>query len=262
MQQAGELARWEKAEIERSANEASGTDPDGLCVSDFNISRYMNPPADTPFPLEYAYHLLCDIRAKVVLDFGCGNGENTLLLVKRGAKVISMDLSQSLIELAKRRLELNGVSGDVTFLVASAHNLPLRSNSVDIVFGMAILHHLDLALAAPEVRRVLRKNGKAIFQEPVRNSRMLRAIRKLIPYRHPDVSPFERPLTDQELADFARGFAGSSDKAFLLPYVRLAQHLPIDRKRVRDLYHLDARVLRRFPSLNHYAAIKVMELVK
>jgi len=31
---------------------------------------------------------------------------------------------------------------------------------------------------------------------------------------------------------------------------------------VRDLYHLDARVLRRFPSLNHYAAIKVMELVK
>src|SRR2546430_1595534 len=144
MQQAGELARWEKAEIERSANEASGTDPDGLCVSDFNISRYMNPPADTPFPLEYAYHLLGDVRGKVVLDFGCGNGENTLLLVKRGAKVISMDLSQSLIELAKRRLELNGVSGDVTFLVASAHNLPLRSNSVDIVFGMAICITLTL----------------------------------------------------------------------------------------------------------------------
>ena len=41
--------------------------------------------------------------------------------------------------------------------------------SVDVVFGIAILHHLDLPQAAREVWRILKPGGRAIFQEPVRN---------------------------------------------------------------------------------------------
>ena len=55
-----------------------------------------------------------------------------------------MDLSASLIELAKKRLEINGVNGDIRFMAGSAHNVPLPDESVDLVFGIAILHHLDL----------------------------------------------------------------------------------------------------------------------
>jgi ubiquinone/menaquinone biosynthesis C-methylase UbiE len=51
-------------------------------------------------------------------------------------------------------LAVNGV--DVEFIVGSAHDVPLPDESVDVVFGIAILHHLDLKLAARELRRVLR----------------------------------------------------------------------------------------------------------
>jgi cyclopropane fatty-acyl-phospholipid synthase-like methyltransferase len=33
------------------------------------------------------------VRGRRVLDFGCGNGENTILLARRSADVFSMDIS-------------------------------------------------------------------------------------------------------------------------------------------------------------------------
>src|SRR5215212_3502171 len=108
---------WEATEIHRSGIEARLTSDSRLVADPTNIARYMNPPLDTAFPLEYAYALLGDVRGRTVLDFGCGSGENTLLLARRGAIVIGVDISRSLIELAERRLQLNGMGGAARFLV-------------------------------------------------------------------------------------------------------------------------------------------------
>ena len=256
------LTTWENAEVERSAREASETRLEQLHVAPREIARYLNPAADTCFPLEYSYYLLHDVRGKVVLDYGCGSGENTILLANRGARVLAMDLSESLIRLAQNRLKINSIAGNVRFLTGSAHNIPLQDESVDVVFGIAILHHLDLALASPEVHRVLRTDGRAIFQEPIRNSGLIRAIRKLIPYVRADVSPYEEPLTDRELTNFGRNFVILRGKAFYLPLTRLAQKLPIPRKIVHRLLRTDTRALNCFPSLMYYAGIKVFELAK
>jgi SAM-dependent methyltransferase len=256
------LTTWEHTEVERSAREASDTRLERLQVAPHDITRYLNPPADTCFPLEYSYYLLDDVRGKVVLDYGCGSGENTLLLAARGARVVSMDLSESLIRLARHRLKVNSIAGDVRFLAGSAHNIPLPDESMDVVFGIAVLHHLDLALASPEVHRVLRPGGRAIFQEPIRNSALIGGMRKFVPYRRADVSPYERPLSDRELTKFADNFVVSREKAFYLPHTRLAQKLPIPRKLVRRLLQTDTRTLNRFPSLMYYASIKVFELEK
>src|SRR5918911_965013 len=242
------LRVWEQAEIERSASEASHKDREALRFTESNIARYLNPPPDTGYPLEYAYHLLGDVRDKAVLDFGCGDGENSVLLARRGARVYAMDISESLIQVAKQRLTVNEISSGVSFMVASAHNLPLADESIDVVFGMAILHHLDIQLVAREVWRVLRQGGRAIFQEPVRNSKFVVRVRQLIPYRSPDVSPFERPLTDQELQDFAAGYTNYRSRAFVLPYINLAEILPGTGRFIKSLYRLDKAVLKRFPS--------------
>lgn len=257
-----DLERWERAEVERSAAEASHFDASALRSSD--LSRYMNPPADTVYPLEYSFHLLGDVRGKTVLEYGCGDGENTVALARRGAgRVLALDISPELIGIARRRLEVNGVDGGgVEFLVGSAHDVPLPDESVDVVFGMAILHHLDLKLAAREVRRVLRKGGRAIFQEPVRSSPLLKAARKLIPYQAPGVSPFERPLTDKELEEFAEGYSSFRSKAFLLPTTNLLNILPALRGQYARWHRWDAAVLRRFPALGYYASVRVVEMVK
>jgi SAM-dependent methyltransferase len=257
-----DIKEWERAEIKRSGVQAARTQPPVTRDTDANIQRYLAPGAGTCYPLEYAFHLLGDARDKSVLELGCGSGENSHLLAHRGARVWAMDISESLTELARRRAALNQVSDGVTYFVASAYDIPLPDESVDVVFGIAILHHLDLELAAREVRRVLKKGGRAIFQEPVRNSRLIRGIRRLVPYHAPDVSPFERPLTDRELETFAAGFSDYHSRSFMLPYTSVAGLIPILRDHTHKLLSLDRVLLDRFVRLGYYAGIRVVEMVK
>jgi ubiquinone/menaquinone biosynthesis C-methylase UbiE len=257
-----ELSRRERVEIERSNTEAGHQDLTALKSSAANIARYMKPPAETVYPLEYAYHLLGDVSGKTVFDFGCGNGENTILLVKRQAQVVSMDISAESVKVARKRLEINEVDEPVTFFAGSAHDIPLADESVDVVFGMAILHHLDLKLAAKEVFRVLKKGGRAIFQEPVRNSKFVWFVRNLIPYQAPDTSPFERPLTDTELEDFAREFSAFKSRAFALPYLNLTELFISDEKFLRPIRRFDQKVLQIVRPLNHFATIRIIEMIK
>jgi SAM-dependent methyltransferase len=253
---------WERAEIERSDVEASLSSDRSLIASERTRTRYAHPPSDTAYPLEYAYHELGDVRGKTVLDFGCGSGANTVLLANRGATVLAVDISESLLRLAERRLDVNGVAGGAAFIAASAHDLPLPSNSIDVVFGIAILHHLDLALVSREVHRVLRDGGRAIFQEPVRNSAVLRAVRRLIPYHAPDISPYERPLFDRELRAFAAPFRDCRSRAFGLPHVRVGELLPPWRRDPGLLYRTDKAILGAVPGLARYASIRVLTLTK
>jgi SAM-dependent methyltransferase len=251
----------ERAEIRRSSVEATLTADGALRSSAKTLTRYERPPADTPYPLEYSYHLLGDVRGSRIVDFGCGSGSNSVLLAGRGAHVIGVDISEDLIRLARRRMAANRRDG-VSFVVGSAHDLPLPSGSVDVVFGIAVLHHLDLRLVSREVHRVLKPGGRAIFQEPVRNSAVVRFVRSLIPYRAPDISPYERPLTDKELSTFAAPFSAVRLRTFALPHVAVGQVVPWVRRRVGWLYHTDAWLLARFGWLRYYAGISVIEVTK
>ncbi|HET9830486.1 MAG TPA: class I SAM-dependent methyltransferase [Vicinamibacterales bacterium] len=256
------VTEWEQAEIDRSEFEAAHTPAERLIASERNVARYMDPPPDTAYPLEYAFALLGDVAGKTVLDLGCGSGENSLLLARRGADVIGIDISTALLSLAAKRLALNALDGRARFLYGSAHDLPLADASVDMVLGIAILHHVDLAKAAAEVRRVLKPGGRAIFQEPVRDSATVRAVRKMIPYRAPDVSPFERPLTTKELESFARGFSIHAWRAFSLPFVNVTWVVPALRPYLHQAYRIDKRLLGSMTWLSHFGGIRVIAIDK
>ena len=257
-----EIKKWESVEVERSASEAQKKFDEDLKIKDRIIERYSNPPPDTFYSLEYAYHLLGEVRGKTVLDYGCGSGDNSVLIANRGAKVIGVDISPELIELAEKRLEVHGLNKMAEFRVGSAHELPLEDESIDVVFGMAILHHLDLSLSAKEVFRVLKKGGRAIFFEPVRNSKFVWFVRGLIPYEAPDVSPFERPLTDDELISYAKDFASYKSRAFSLPFVNLIEVLGLPDKFYHSAVKFDGKILSKASFLDYYATIRVIEMTK
>lgn len=257
-----EIKKWESVEVDRSASEAQKISTENLIADEENINRYISPPEETCFYLEYSYFLLGNIEGKTVLDYGCGDGDNSLILAKRGANVIGVDISPELIEIAEKRMLANGITTNTKFLVGSAHDLPIPDESIDIVFGIAILHHLDLQESAREVFRVLKKGGRAIFQEPVRNSKFIKFIRNLIPYEQPDISPFERPLTESELRDFAKDFSNYKSCAFSLPFVNLLDVLPISKSYYRSAIKLDRKILNKAPSLSYYATINVIEMIK
>lgn len=256
------MQQWEHAEIARSSVEATLTSHHALRVSPETFRRYARPPADTAYPLEYAYQQLGDVAGLRVVDFGCGSGANSVLLAGRGAHVWGVDISEDLLRLAQQRLAVNGRDGDATFIAGSAHDLPFPDGSIDVVFGIAILHHLDLDLVSREVRRVLKPGGRAIFQEPVRNSAVIAFLRSLVPWRAPDISPYERPLTDAELQRFAAGFSTCSVRAFALPHVQVGQVAPVLKNYCHTWYAWDRALLRRLPWLARYASIRVISLTK
>ncbi len=257
------IKQWEQEEISRSASEAQRTDLDSLKYAEGDLNRFLDPPRETIFPLEYCYYLLGDARGKTVVDFGCGQGENTIPLVLHHAKVVGIDISPDAIGVAQQRLEVNDQPVAADFIICSAHSLPIAASSVDVVFGIAILHHLDLRQVSSEVRRVLRKGGYAIFQEPVRDSRLLSRLRKLVPYQQKDVSPYERPLTQSELKDFAQGFSCFHTKSFWLPYMNfILESGWFSRGVLIALLNLDHFILKMFPFLGHFATHRVIMVTK
>jgi SAM-dependent methyltransferase len=246
------LSERDRVEVERSAAEARAAK-----LSPVDVDRYLNPPPDTPYALEYAFYLLGDVHRKTVLDLGCGSGESLAPLAKRGAQVIAIDISPDLIQLALQRLSSYGLSAIVQEGSAYATGLP--DGSVDVVFSMALLHHLDLPRARQEIYRVLRPGGLFILREPIRFSRTMNYLRRLFPAPKADISDYEHPMTREELAVVMQGFTLVAERSFRLPFVPLVAKV---KRPGKGMWRTDRWLLKHFPSLEHLATTKVMSLRK
>jgi 2-polyprenyl-3-methyl-5-hydroxy-6-metoxy-1,4-benzoquinol methylase len=244
------LSERDRAEVKRSAEEAREVvlQP----VNPEHLARYMNPPADTPYPLQYAFHLLGDVRGKTVLDFGCGSGENIVPLTKRGAHVIGLDISPDLIDLARQRLAMAGLSADLR--VASAYSTGLSDESVDVVFNIALIHHLAIDQVLPEMSRILAKRGEIILSEPIRFSRSYAYLRSLLAKQR-NISEYEHPLTRTELASICAPFTSKEVRYFRLPFIPLLQRIGNDGN---WYWKLDRWLLSHLPILTHYATAVVV----
>jgi SAM-dependent methyltransferase len=249
------LSERDQAEIERSAAEAR--DYVLKPVERAQLDRYLNPPADTPYSLEYAFYLLGDVRGKTVLDFGCGKGECIVPLVERSARVIGMDISPDLIAVAQKRL--NDANLDASLIIGSAYETGLPDESVDIIFCVALIHHLDIRVVRQEMWRILRKGGVIILKEPVRFSKAYAWVRKLLPARD-DISEYEHPLTREELATLIEPFKVEGTRYFRLPFVPLVSR--VLRSRSAAAWRASNWILGHWTATEHYATAVVTKLQK
>jgi SAM-dependent methyltransferase len=240
------------AEIARSTSEASKTR-----LLDVDLTRYQDPPAETCHPLEYAFHLLGNVKDKLVLDLGCGSGEVIVPLRQRGARVAGIDISPDLIALAQERLRRHGL--DAELRVGSAYDTGLSDKSVDVVFCMSLLHHLQLDRAKNEICRILKPDGLFIFKEPIRFSWTMRQLRRLFPPAE-DVSEFEYPLNSKQIEALVEGFQVVASRSFRTPFVPLLTRTMKAAHLQKGILVRDAWVLKHFPVLTHFATIRVMAL--
>ncbi len=247
------LSERDRAEVLRSAEEARKLVVEPVNLAE--IERYVNPPSDTAYPLEYAFHLLGDVRGRTVLDFGCGTGENIVPLVLRGAHVIGLDVSPELVGLARQRLDGAGLNADLR--VASAYATGLPDESVDVIFSISLIHHLDIAQVTQEMLRILAKGGRAILKEPIRFSASYARLRNFLP-AHGDISEYEHPLTRTEFANVCTPFKPEGVRYFRLPFVPLL--LRINAR--ASLWRVDRWLIRHCPMVNRYATSVVVCLQK
>lgn len=105
----------------------------------------------------------------MILDIGSGAGNSIFPLLKLcpSAYIIASDLSIQLLKLLQLELQRTGDEHRVELLQLNAEELDFAPHSIDLVVGVAVLHHLfepERTLAG--CAKVLKKGGSAIFLEP------------------------------------------------------------------------------------------------
>ena len=55
---------------------------------------------------------------------------------------------------------------NLCFLINNAYFNGIKNNSIDVLIGISVLHHLDLSKALNEFYRILKPNGIVVFTEP------------------------------------------------------------------------------------------------
>jgi ubiquinone/menaquinone biosynthesis C-methylase UbiE len=108
--------------------------------------------------------------------------------------VTCVNISESELEEGRKRNEKVDMS--VNFEVGDAHDMPFSENKFDVVFGEAIIHHLDVLTAMEEIHRVLRPGGAILFSEPLGMNPVGMLVRYLTPEAR---TPDERPLYPSDL---------------------------------------------------------------
>lgn len=201
--------RWreEAAFFDRAAERI---DPIELPIDPLALRRYARPVLRRRFNKEYRFKVLGSLEGKTLLDVGCGDGLNSVMLARMGARVTGIDVSPGAIAVARRRAEVNGVEHQVRFLCGPIEKAALPEREFDIVWGEGFLHHVldDLDLVLRHLARSAKPEGMLIFSEPVNLSPTLRRIRRSVPIRT-EATPGERPMVEAEL-DLVRRYLPDS----------------------------------------------------
>jgi ubiquinone/menaquinone biosynthesis methyltransferase len=99
------------------------------------------------------------------LDLATGTGDIAFALAGRGVRVVGLDITPRMIELA--RAKANGArgfpAGETRFLVGDMMALPFANQAFDVVTtGYGLRNVPDLALAIDEIYRVLKPGGQLL----------------------------------------------------------------------------------------------------
>lgn len=205
-----------------------------------------------------AFAMLGDVAGKRVLDLGCGHGMASVVLARRGAQVTACDLSPGYVAEARTRAQANNVK--VQFLVCNGEHLPFADASFDGIWGNAILHHLDLRQSAPELKRVLRPNGRAVFCEPWAGNRWLNWARRALPYPGKQRTADEEPLGPCHLIPLHAVFPHMEIRGHQL--LGMLNRVVKQKSLAARLAWCDDFLLSRWPRWQRYCRYVVLTLTK
>jgi SAM-dependent methyltransferase len=157
---------------------------DAAAASD-RVEHYVGDPATARSELDSVFSRLGDDpRGGSCVEVGCGFGRMTGHLAERFDRVIAVDVSPRMLELARAAVPAANVQFD---LVSGSSLAPVADGVADVVLCYLVLQHLPsrtLVFAyLQEFARVLAPSGHAFVQLPVlgdgRRARSWRLVRGL-----------------------------------------------------------------------------------
>ena len=197
-----------------------------------------------------------------VLEIGSQSWQSSLFRYGyRPESLVCINISEAELDIGRATAAELGCAAD--FRKMDAHDLEFEDGSFDMVFGTAILHHLEFARAMSEIHRVLRKGGKIVFVEPLRHNPVARVVRWLTPQaRTADELPLGRP----ELRLISRNFDSVNHYSEMFTVLGAIAARPIFSNPINPVTRLcdqlDELVLRIMPAAGVYYRSVVIRGVK
>jgi len=152
---------WKK--IKQSKRLTAGT-PESTNVRDYKYFTYLKRFYESESVAEYFrdfYELLVNITNALVLDAGCGIGYASRRLINSENEVLSLEIN---LHTLRYGIDNNCVQNP---LLGSVYNLPVKTDSADVVLFLDVIEHLDKPVEAlGEIRRVLRAKGRLFLITP------------------------------------------------------------------------------------------------
>jgi ubiquinone/menaquinone biosynthesis C-methylase UbiE len=103
------------------------------------------------------------IEGKVVLDIASGEGYGSNILAQKALEVIGVDIDIDSVKDANEKY----IKNNLKYIVGSADNIPIESNSIDVVVSFETIEHHDKHEEMfMEIKRVLKQDGILIMSSP------------------------------------------------------------------------------------------------
>ena len=101
---------------------------------------------------------------EVVLDFGCGSGRVSHWIAPRVKRVIGLEVTPEMIEMAKE----NRVTDNVEFMLYDGFHFPALPVPIDLIFSIGVLQIMELERlkeALSQLKKYLKSGGKLYLIE-------------------------------------------------------------------------------------------------
>lgn len=157
------------------------------------------------------YKYMGNLAGKTVLECGAGDGSNAVWLAAKGASVVAVELSPVGCKLIRERAAYHTLSERVQVYCGDCCRLEtmLAENSIEVVFGSAVLHHFPPIEFGASLNRVLKADAYGLFLENSNANPVYRLGRRI----RNNESACGSPLTAQQ-ADVLIASIGGGEKVF------------------------------------------------
>jgi 2-polyprenyl-3-methyl-5-hydroxy-6-metoxy-1,4-benzoquinol methylase len=132
------------------------------------ISDYESGLNDTFYELAIDANtvLLEPSKNTLLLDAGCGDASKSIRLAARGLRVTAIDFSQTVLDLAKKKIGHSGFANSIDLRREDLCALSFDDGAFDCVLCWGVLMHIpSVETAVQELARVTRRKGFLVIQE-------------------------------------------------------------------------------------------------